>query len=195
MQVIRSTSQSRDGLAFAFAAIVLLAGAVAVLVAVGPVPSAAPGRALAGAATAASEAIGASVPSPSGQVAADVVILDVADPESAVSDILVKEYGATCLTGSDVLVQEDPASIKALDARIAAGGLKSAWIEEGIAFVGTGASAVRAFNAVAAFGDNESIWIVVAGTRPTAMELRATRTPAGHTVWAPINHITVSANC
>lgn len=193
--MIRSTSRSRDGLALTFAAVVLLAGIVAALVAFGPASSADPGQDLAGVAGAASKESVTPVPSPSGQVAAGVAILDVADPESAVSDILVKEYGATCLTGSDVLVQEDPASIKALDVRIAAGGLNSAWIDEGITFVGNGASAVRAFNAVAAFGDAESIWIVVGGTKPTAMELRATQTPAGHTVWAPINHITVSANC
>lgn len=190
-----STSRSRDGLTLAFAAVVVLAGVAAAQGAIRPVPSTSPGQYSAGVTGAASEKNVTPVASTSGQAAAAVEILDVADPESAVSDILVREYGATCLSGSDVLVQENPASIKALDVKIAAGGLTSAWIDEGITFVGDGASAVRAFNAVAAFGDANSVWIVVQGTKPSAMELRVTRTPAGHTVWTPVNHITLASNC
>lgn len=131
-----------------------------------------------------------------GPAAAAVAIVPTQDGRNAASDVLVKEFGVRCLMDSFVTVVEDPARIKALDAKIDARGALPDWIDDQrSAFVGKNVDAVRAFNAVAAFGDENAVWIVVGEPSPRAIELRAKTTPAGRVVWTPTNHVLSSSDC
>jgi hypothetical protein len=130
------------------------------------------------------------------QAGAAVAIVATEDRRNAAADFLVKEFAVRCLMDSFVTVHEDPAKVKALDAKIDARGVMPDWVDDQrSAYAGKNVDAVRAFEAVAAFGDEHSVWIVVGGNKPRAMELRAKTTPAGRVVWSPTNHVTPSSDC
>lgn len=130
------------------------------------------------------------------QAAAAVAIVPTQDGRGAASDVLVKEFGVRCLMDSFVTVLEVPDRMKALDAKIDARGALPDWIDDQrSAFVGKDVDAVRAFNAVAAFGEENAVWIVVREPSPRAIELRAKTTPAGRVVWIPTNHVLSSSDC
>ena len=79
---------------------------------------------------------------------------------------------------------------KKLDADITAKGLKSGWLDQGKTYVGPGLEAAQAFGASDAFGDEASVWLVIPGDKPMAMEVRAVKTPSGKVVWVQTNYIT-----
>jgi len=183
--VIASTRHGRQalGLAFLGMVVLLVVWVAVVLRSAADVPkSQAPAPVAAG---------GWGVSAHPVETARRVQVLAAADPEAAVTTILSKEYGVTCMNASDVLIREDPEKLTQLDAKLVSKGLTTGWIDEGVTFAGDGTAAARAFKAAHAFGDEASVWIVVAGAKPSAVELRSAKTPAGHTVWASTNQITV----
>jgi hypothetical protein len=112
------------------------------------------------------------------------------DPEYASTVALAKEYGLECTQASDVLVREDPDKLKKIDEQIASQKIESGWIVEGQAFKGEAVDAANAYSAAKAFGGDSSVWVVVPGDQPMAIELVRTETPAKNTVWVATNWIT-----
>jgi len=117
-------------------------------------------------------------------------VVAAADPEDAATTVLAEKYGVTCTNASDVTTREEPDKLKDLDSRIVPQGLKTGWVEQGSTFLGDSAGAAKAFEAIEAFGDEASVWIIVPGDKPSAMELRSVRTPKGYAVWAAVHYIT-----
>ncbi len=189
--MIRTTVGFMGGLSLALACVIALAVGAALL-AQRPA-TASPGAAEQIPLPRAVSVVASAAPAPP---AAAVAIVATDDGRNAASDFLVKEFGVRCLMDSFVTVLEDPAKVKALDAKIDARGAMPDWVDDQrSAYAGKGVDAVRAFEAVAAFGDENSVWIVIGGTKPRAMELRAKTTPAGRVVWIPTNHVTPSSAC
>lgn len=183
--MISSSRRSRDGVGLAFVVIAAIAVVVLVALAVRSNPPAAPTE------PDVPVAVGAAgqAAAPGGQ-AGGLQVEAVANPEDEATAVLAKEYGVVCTNASDVTVQENPDKLKDLDSKIAAKALKEGWIDEGSTYLGDGAGAAKAFKASKAFGDEASVWIVVAGDKPSAMELRSVETPKGHKVWAIVNWVT-----
>lgn len=182
--MISSSRRSRDGVGLAFVVIAALAVAVLVALSVRSGPSASPTKPE------------VPVAAGAGQTAAPVTdveglqVVAAADPEQEATSVLAKEYGVVCTNASDVTVREDTDKLKDLDSKIAAKSLKEGWIVEGSTYLGDSTGAANAFKAAKAFGDEGSVWIVVTGDKPSAMELRSVKTPEGNKVWATVNYIT-----
>ncbi len=133
----------------------------------------------------------AAVASSAAEAPAIVQVLAAEDPLSAAWKVLFEEYGLTCASTSQVMFQPNPKALAAHDTTIADQKLDSGWVVNGRVYKGGAADAARAFGAKNAFARDESVsvWIVVPGDVPMAVELRALETPAKNVVWVSLNTI------
>jgi len=190
--MITSTSQSRSGLRVLAGglAILVIVAVVATLVRAGAAGT--PGET--GARTdnvgPARPAVGIPATNAPAAAAGALQIVAVTDPEVAASDALIRTYHLTCANASEVLVQENPKALAALDAKAAARGVASGWIDPDRVFSGDALDAAKAFRAVEAFGDDTAVWIVRGPDKPEAVQLRSARTPGGKIAWWETNWIT-----
>jgi len=135
-----------------------------------------------------------SLPDPS---TATSLIVTVPNPEHAVT-LRLGQSGSNCYV--KMIVDGFGPDIADLEARIAIDGLEEGWLTLGEEWVGGDAESL-----VAAFGaswagranpDADVIWIQL--TRDGAeigLELRATHTPSGSTVWQTHNRVSQPASC
>lgn len=119
-----------------------------------------------------------------------IVHLEAAeDPESSATKVLVDEYGLKCTMASDVTFQPNPEALAAFDTTIADQKVESGWVVNGEVYKGAAQDAAGAFKSTKAFAHDDSVWIVVPGDVPMAVELRALETPAKNVVWVPLNTV------
>ena len=137
-----------------------------------------------------STSAGVAAVAPSAAEAPAIVQIEAAeDPESAATKVLVDEYGLKCTMASDVTFQPNPKALAAFDTTIAEQKVEAGWVVSGEVYKGSAEDAAGAFKSTKAFTHDDSVWIVVAGDVPMAVELHALETPAKNVVWVPLNTV------
>lgn len=134
-------------------------------------------------------AASAAVPSSAAEAPAILQVEAAEDPESAATKALVEEYDLKCTMASDVTFQPNPKALAEFDNTIADQNVDSGWVVSGEVYKGAAEDAAGAFKSTKAFAHDESVWIVVPGDVPMAVELRALETPAKNVVWIPLNTV------
>lgn len=123
-----------------------------------------------------------------------VMVLDIKRVENALEYAqahLIEAYGITCFVQSDVLIFQPPDTGEKLDAQIDEAKVGAeAWLLPDRAWVGTSDVAAKAFGATRLYVDAQHLWMELSrNDRPVLLELVGVETPAGRTVWMPLNTV------
>ena len=128
---------------------------------------------------------------------ASAAIVEIGDPAAEIQLRIAKATGNDCFTTA--FVNRIPPSGASLDELVKAAGGDKRWLKENQMWAGTAEEAIAAFGAKWAGWRSElssEVWIQVSrGGEDIGVQLLATKTPEGHTIWSAVNSVKASTSC